>query len=87
MPGWEAGPPPDLSVVAFRYRPDAGERDAFNDRLLRRVQEEGRVFLSGTRIDGEAWLRCAILSFRTHLAHIDETIDVLGRAAAALQSE
>ena len=51
------------------------------------LQEEGRVFLSGTRIDGAAWLRCAILSFRTHLAHIDETIDVLVRTAAALQSE
>jgi aromatic-L-amino-acid/L-tryptophan decarboxylase len=87
MPGWEVGAPPDLSVVAFRYRADKGGGDAFNDRLLRRVQEEGRVFLSGTRIDGEAWLRCAILSFRTHLAHIDETIDVLGRAVAALQSE
>jgi len=51
------------------------------------VQEEGRVFLSGTRLDGAPWLRCAILSFRTHLAHIDETVDVLVRAAAALQSE
>jgi hypothetical protein len=27
------------------------------------------------------------LSFRTHLAHIDETIDVLTRTAAALQSQ
>ena len=87
MPDWDAGPEPDLSVVAFRYRPAAGDADAFNERLLRLVQEEGRVFLSGTRLDGAPWLRCAILSFRTHLAHIDETIDVLVRAAAALQSE
>jgi glutamate/tyrosine decarboxylase-like PLP-dependent enzyme len=85
LPDWDAGPEPDLSVVAFRYRA-AGDMDSFNDRLLRRVQAEGRVFLSGTRIDGAPWLRCAILSFRTHLAHIDETIDVLVRAAAALQS-
>ncbi len=87
MEGWEAGPEPDLSVVAFRYRSARGDVDAFNDALLRRIQEEGRVFLSGTRIHGAAWLRCAILSFRTHLAHIDETIDVLERTAAALQSE
>jgi glutamate/tyrosine decarboxylase-like PLP-dependent enzyme len=86
LPDWDAGPEPDLSVVAFRYRV-ASASDDFNDRLLRRVQEEGRVFLSGTRIDGAPWLRCAILSFRTHLAHIDETIDVLVRAAAALQSK
>jgi len=83
-PRWEAIAP-DLSVVAFRYLPEAGERDAFNDRLLKYVQDEGRVFMSGTRIAGESWLRCAILSFRTHLAHVDETIDALERAAAALQ--
>jgi aromatic-L-amino-acid decarboxylase len=87
MPGWEVGAPPDLSVVAFRFQPSEGDADAFNERLLRRVQEEGRVFLSGTRIDGVSWLRCAILSFRTHLAHIDETIDILSRTAGALQSE
>jgi len=85
-PGWEAMAP-DLSVVAFRYRPASGDIDAFNDRLLRVVQEEGRVFLSGTRLGGASWLRCAILSFRTHLAHIDETIEVLSRAAAALRTE
>src|SRR4051812_37413944 len=87
MAGWDPGPSPDLSVVAFRYRPARIDIDSFNDSLLRRIQAEGRVFLSGTRIDGEAWLRCAILSFRTHLAHIDETIEVLGRTAAALRSE
>jgi glutamate/tyrosine decarboxylase-like PLP-dependent enzyme len=87
MAGWDAGQAPDLSVVAFRFRPPGGDIDAFNDRLLRRLQDDGRVFLSGTRIDGAFWLRCAILSFRTHLAHIDEAIDVLGRTVAALQSE
>jgi len=87
LEGWDAGPPPDLSVVAFRYQSAQGDADAFNDTLLQRIQHEGRVFLSGTRINGESWLRCAILSFRTHLPHIDETIDVLSRTAAALQSE
>jgi glutamate/tyrosine decarboxylase-like PLP-dependent enzyme len=85
-PGWEAGPPPDLSIVAFRYRPAKGDADAFNRSLLQRLQEEGRVFLSGTRIDGADWLRCAILSFRTHLEHVEESIDVLIRLAAALEA-
>jgi len=87
MPGWEAGPAPDLSIVAFRYRPAAGEPDDFNRRLLQRLQEEGRVFLSGTRIGGADWLRCAILSFRTHLEHVDETLEVLARLAAELEAE
>jgi aromatic-L-amino-acid decarboxylase len=84
MEGWDAGAPPDLSVVAFRYEPPAGDADAFNDALLRRIQEEGRVFLSGTRIGGASYLRCAILSFRTHLRHIDDTLDALERNAAAV---
>jgi aromatic-L-amino-acid decarboxylase len=85
--GWETGPAPDLSIVAFRYRPARGDIDAFNARLLQRLQEEGRVFLSGTRIDGADWLRCAILSFRTHVEHVDETIDVLTGLVAALEAE
>jgi aromatic-L-amino-acid/L-tryptophan decarboxylase len=87
MPGWETGPAPDLSIVAFRYRPEAGDSDGFNRRLLQRLQEEGRVFLSGTRIDGADWLRCAILSFRTHLEHVDELLEVLSRLAAAPEAE
>jgi glutamate/tyrosine decarboxylase-like PLP-dependent enzyme len=87
MDRWDSGPAPDLSVVAFRYRPRTGDPDAFNEALLRRLQDEGRVFLSGTRIGGAPWLRCAILSFRTHLEHVDETIDALERAAAALEGE
>jgi aromatic-L-amino-acid/L-tryptophan decarboxylase len=87
MERWDAGPAPDLSVVAFRYRPAKGDPDAFNEALLRRLQEEGRVFLSGTRIGGAPWLRCAILSFRTHIEHVDATIDALERAAAALEDE
>ena len=83
---FEPGPPPDLSVVAFRYRPAEGDADAFNERLLRHVQEEGRVMLSGTRIDGRFTLRCAILSFRTHIEDVDEAIAALVRGVAACRS-
>jgi hypothetical protein len=40
--------------------------------------------LSGTRIDGSFRLRCAILSFRTHIEHIDDAIDALGRGVEAI---
>ena len=83
LDGFETGAPPDLSVVAFRYRAD----DAFNERLLRHVQEEGRVMLSGTRIDGHFTLRCAILCFRTHLEHVDDMVDALVRAVAAVSAD
>jgi aromatic-L-amino-acid/L-tryptophan decarboxylase len=81
---WDPGPAPDLSVVAFRYLPESGDVDDFNERLIRHVQEEGRVMLSGTRIDGSFRLRCAILCFRTHIEHVDDAVDALVRGVAAL---
>ena len=58
--------------------------DEFNERLIGHVQQEGRVMLSGTRIDGSFRLRCAILCFRTHLEHVDEAVDALVRGVAVL---
>jgi glutamate/tyrosine decarboxylase-like PLP-dependent enzyme len=87
LPGWELAPPPDLSIVAFRYRPADGDADLFNRKLLRRLQEDGRIFLSGTRIEGADWLRCAILSFRTHLVHVDAAIEELDRLARLIAAE
>ena len=84
LDGWDAGPSPDLSVVAFRYMPKSGDADAFNERLIKHVQDEGRVMLSGTRIDGRYYLRCAILCFRTHLEHVEEAVDAVVRAVEAL---
>ena len=84
LDGWDPGPSPDLSVVAFRFLPKSGDVDDFNERLIKYVQDEGRVMLSGTRIDGKYHLRCAILCFRTHIEHVDEAIAALLRGVAAL---
>jgi aromatic-L-amino-acid/L-tryptophan decarboxylase len=75
--GFDPGPPPDLSVVAFRFVPKDGDANDFTERLLKHIQQEGRVMMSGTRIDGTFYIRCAILSFRTHLEHVDQAIEAL----------
>ncbi len=82
--GFDPGPEPDLSVVAFRYLPKTGDPDEFNERLMRHIQEEGRVMMSGTRIDGSYRLRCAILCFRTHLEHVDDAVGAVLRGVEAL---
>ena len=84
LKGWDAGPPPDLSVMAFRYLPKSTDVDEFNERLIKHVQDEGRVMISGTRIDGRYYLRCAILCFRTHLEHVDEAVAAVRRGVEAL---
>jgi len=82
--GFDPGPEPQLSVVAFRYLPKTGDIDEFNERLMQHIQQEGRVMMSGTRIDGSYRLRCAILCFRTHLEHVDGAVDAVIRGVGAL---
>ncbi len=73
----EAGPPPDLSVVVFRWVPKGGDADAFNQRLLNAVQRDGRIFLTSTRLNGQFWLRLAVLCPATHREHIDLALEIL----------
>jgi glutamate/tyrosine decarboxylase-like PLP-dependent enzyme len=77
--GWELGPYPDLSVVTYRYVPARGDADAFNRRLIKAVQADGRVFITSTRMDGHFVLRLAALSFRTHIEHVDYLLGLLDR--------
>ncbi len=67
--GFETGPAPELSVTLFRY--PGADANAFNQRLLAALHVDGRVFFSSTQIRGELWIRCAVMSFRTHLAEVD----------------
>jgi glutamate/tyrosine decarboxylase-like PLP-dependent enzyme len=84
MDGFEVGPYPDLSVVTFRYLPQQGDPDAFNQRLTDEIQEDGRIFLSTTQLDGRFVLRLAVLSFRTHLDTIDLTLEILKEKVKAI---
>ena len=82
--GFEVGAPPDLSIVTFRYVPARGDANEFNRRLVQAVQNEGKVFLSSTMLEGKFIIRLAVLSFRTHLAQIEQTLDVLRETARRL---
>lgn len=77
LPGFEAGAAPELSVVTFRFVPERGDADAFNERLVQEVRKDGRVFLTSSRLDGRFTLRLAALSFRTHLDTIELALEVL----------
>jgi len=87
LPGFRAGPFPDLSVVTFRYDPPRGDGEAANRQILEAVLRDGRVFISSTRINGEFSLRVAILHFRTHRGEVDHLLGVLAEAASRLDGE
>ncbi|MEO1050832.1 MAG: aminotransferase class I/II-fold pyridoxal phosphate-dependent enzyme [Bacteroidota bacterium] len=87
IPHFEVGPDPDLSITIFRYVPDAGDANEFNQRLVKAIHEDGRVFLSSTVLDGKFTLRMAIVSFRTHLETIDLALEVIQQCVQKLLSE
>ena len=86
MPGWIPGPEPDLSILTYRYRPNRGDPDDFNRRLLQAVYTDGRAVISGTEIDGTYTLRLAVLHYRSHLDEVDGLLDVLASEAARLEA-
>jgi glutamate/tyrosine decarboxylase-like PLP-dependent enzyme len=83
--GFEVGPLPELSVCIYRYVPREGEANEFNRQLVEAVHRDGKVFISSTTIDGQVWLRLAVLSFRTHLREIDYLLEFLPRTASELE--
>lgn len=85
--GFVTGPPPDLSIVAFRYQPARGAADDFNRRLFEAIRDDGRIFLSTTTLDGGFTLRLAILAYHTHRADIDVALDVIEEHARRLDAE
>ena len=84
--GFEVGPPPDLSIVTYRWVPPGAsgeEADLVNQRIVDLVRRDGRVFLSSTLLDERFTLRLVALAFRTHRRTIDLALRVLAECAAA----
>jgi len=72
-PGWELCAPRPFSVVCFRLEGS----DEENQALLARVNASGKVFLSGTTLDGRFVLRLAVGNARTEEEDVRLAWDVL----------
>jgi aromatic-L-amino-acid decarboxylase len=75
--GFEVLLEPQLSVIVFRYIPETGDANDFNQRVVEEIHKDGRIFFSSTTIHGQFMLRLAILSFRTHLDTIDLALEII----------
>jgi glutamate/tyrosine decarboxylase-like PLP-dependent enzyme len=85
--GFEAGPPPDLSIVTYRWAPPGvglERANQINQEIVERMRRDGRIFLSSTMLDGRFTLRMVALAFRTHRKTIDLALRLLGEQVAAL---
>lgn len=83
-PGFECMNVPELSVIAFRYRPKKGDVEEFNRKLLAYIVKSKKLFLSSTLLNGKFVIRVCILSFRTHQAEVEQAFEVIKNAAKKL---
>ncbi|MCA0374140.1 MAG: amino acid decarboxylase [Gemmatimonadetes bacterium] len=85
--GWELMAPVTLSLVCFRHAPPGLSEEQLavhNAALLERVNANGRVYLSHTKIDGRYMLRLAIGNIRTDAHWVQLAWEELRVAAAGV---
>lgn len=83
-PGFEVPLKPALTAMAFRYIPSSGDVNAFNQRLLDRINASDRIFLSSTTIRDQFMIRTCVVSHRTHHDRVEEAVRVVKAAARDL---
>ncbi len=81
--------PVELSAVCFRYRGSHGDRglNELNGAILRRVIENGRVYLSNATIHGNFALRACFVNHRTQDADVAEIVPAVLAAARSIIAE
>ena len=85
-PGVAIAAPSPFSVVAFRWQPagmDDAAADAANARILARINEDGRTFISHALVKGRYTLRAAVGSVRTERRHLEAFRDAFRAAVAS----
>ncbi len=83
-PGFEFMAEPELSVLPFRFRPQRGDVDAFNRKLLKNINGTKKLYFSSTLLRGEFTIRVCILGFRTHMEQVEEAFEIITSAAREL---
>jgi aromatic-L-amino-acid decarboxylase len=87
-PDFELVTPPRLALLTFRYRPrgldDEAALDLLNERLLHALNDDGRVYLTQTRVRGRYVIRFAIGQLYTTRAHVARAWAVITATARGL---
>lgn len=85
--GFHVGPEPDLSVTYFWYPTNDENENAFNEKLLKFMHQDGRVFFSSTTLGDHFVIRIAIVSFRSKLVHADLGLKMIAEALMKAKNE
>ncbi len=79
---------PRFALLSFRYRPQAIESEEdlenLNEELLRKINDDGRIYLTKTRAHGRLVIRFAIGQTYTEHHHVAEGWSVIKETARNL---
>ena len=81
--------PVELSAVCFRHRGTPAEKDLdrFNEAVLRRLNENGVVYLSNATVSGRFALRACFVNHRTGGADVAKIVPEVLNAAQSVRSD
>ena len=71
-----------FNQVLVRWKADDGDHDAFNDRVIERVQQDGTAFFSGTTWNGMRLMRVSVSDWATDEDDVKRSVDALVSAAS-----
>ena len=84
-PQFELVTPPMLSLFSFRHRAPAGvDSDEHNLRLVNAINDDGRIYLTQTRVDGHVAIRFQAGQFELEERDVDLAYEAITGTAAAL---
>lgn len=84
-PGFEITSEPVLSLWTFRHVPaGVADLDAHNLALVTAINDDGRTYLTQTRVDGHLVIRFQVGPFDTTEADVMKAMDVIVEVAARL---
>lgn len=86
VPGFEIVTAPMLSLFSFRHRPRdlAADLDAHNLALVNAINDDGRIYLTQTRVDGRVAIRFQAGQFESTADDVDIAFAAITGLAAAV---
>ena len=79
-----------LAVACFRYKgslTNEEEITSLNQRMIPALEKDGRVFITGTKLNGEFAIRACLINHRMHRGTVDYLINVVREVGALLENE
>lgn len=87
-PDFELTSKPSLALLSFRYHPqgvdDQAELDSLNQELINRINDDGRIYLTQTKVGGRLVLRFSIGQTTTERRHVEAGWVVVRELAAQI---